>query len=93
MRILCSINKLVFLIIFCQVFIGEAFALDQIPLKDNKINSPKAKKNNEIIIYEKNEDADEEEDNILMETETLKQSYSKNNQAQDFIVNPFKIEE
>jgi len=76
MRIFCVINKLFFLIIFCQVFIYEAFAINQIPSKDNKINSPKAKKNNEIKIYEKNEDDNEVEDNQVNDKNTQDDSSS-----------------
>ena len=74
MRIFCPINKLFFLIIFCQVFICEAFAINQIPSKDNKINSPKAKKNNAIKIYEKNEDDNEEDDNQVNDESTQNDS-------------------
>jgi|APGre2960657468_1045069.scaffolds.fasta_scaffold05514_4 hypothetical protein len=76
MRIFCPINKLFFLIIFCQVFICEAFAINQIPSKDNKINSPKAKKNNEIKIYEKNEEDNEGDDNQVNDESTQNDSSS-----------------
>ena len=74
MRIFCPINKLFFLIIFCQAFVCEAFAMNQIPSKDNKINSPKAKKNNEIKIYERNEDDDKEEGSQVKDESTQSDS-------------------
>jgi hypothetical protein len=55
MRIFRPLNRFFFLIIFFQIFIGEAFAIDQISLRDIKINLYKTKKNNEITIYEKSE--------------------------------------
>ena len=67
-------NKLFFLIIFCQAFVCEAFAMNQIPSKDNKINSPKAKKNNEIKIYERDEDEDKEEDTQVNDESTRSDS-------------------
>lgn len=74
MRNFFSPNKLFFLIIFCQAFVCEAFAINQIPSKDNKINSLKAKKNNEIKIYERNEDEDEEEDSQVKDESTQSDS-------------------
>ena len=74
MRIFCPINKLFFLIIFCQAFVCEAFAVNQIPSKDNKINLLKAKKNNEIKIYERNEDDDKEEDSQVNDESTQSDS-------------------
>ena len=67
-------NKLFFLIIFCQAFVCEAFAVNQIPSKDNKINLLKAKNNNEIKIYERNEDEDKEEDSQVNDESTQSDS-------------------
>ncbi len=74
MRNFFFLNKLFFLIIFCQAFVCEAFAVNQIPSKDNKINLLKAKKNNEIKIYERDEDEDKEEDSQVNDESTQSDS-------------------
>ena len=67
-------NKLVFLIIFCQAFICEAFAVNPTDSKNNKIIFSKKKnisknnfdsenKNIEIKIYEKDSEEEVEENN------------------------------
>ena len=71
-------NKLFFLIIFCQAFICEAFAVTPIPLKDN-INSLKTNKiieNNGIEIYEKSETEESKEDNQVNDKSTQNESSS-----------------
>ena len=78
MRIFFFANKLFFLIIFCQAFICEAFAVAPIPLKDNinALKTNKIIKNNEIEIYEKSETEESKEDNQVNDKSTQNDSSS-----------------
>jgi len=83
MRIFRTLNRLFFLIIFFQIFIGEAFAIDQISLRDNKINLYKTKKNNEITIYEKSETEETEETEKNEEDNQVNNKDTQNDSSSD----------